>query len=137
MENVSRRAFLVGGCAMLALGSTALPAAAQSAIRTLPNGKLAVRLKSVPALATVGGAVSIGSIKGNPVGVARTGQKTYRAFSLRCPHQGVKVVKSAQGWSCPAHGSEFESDGDLILGPATTPLGKVPTRLKGGVLTVG
>lgn len=122
---------------MLTLGATALPAAAQSAIRPLPNGKLAVRLRGVRALAKVGGAVSIGTIKGNPVGVARTGRSTYVAFSLRCPHRGVTVIKSQQGWSCPAHGSQFESDGDLVLGPATTALGKVPTRLRGGVLTVG
>ena len=122
---------------MLALGSTALPAAAQGAVRTLPDGKLAVRLRGVSALSKVGGAVSIGSVKGNPVGVARTGKSTYVAFSLRCPHQGVKVVKNAEGWSCPAHGSQFESDGDLVLGPATTALPKVPARLRGGVLTVG
>lgn len=137
MENVSRRALLTGACALLALGSTTLPAAAQTAIRPLPGGKLAVRLKGVPTLATVGGAVSIGTIKGTPIGVARTGPSSYTAFSLRCPHQGAKVVKSEQGWFCPAHGSEFEADGDLVLGPATTSLSKVPSRLRGGVLTVG
>lgn len=137
MENMSRRAVLTGACALIALGSTALPAAAQSAIRTLPDGRLAVRLKGVPELANVGGAVSIGTIKGNPVGVARTGPSAYRAFSLRCPHQGAKVVRSAVGWTCPAHGSEFEADGDLILGPATTSLSRVPARLRSGVLTVG
>jgi Rieske Fe-S protein len=137
MEDVSRRAVLAGACGLLALGTSVLPAAANSAVRQLPDGKLEVRLKGVPALATIGGAVSIGTIKGTPVAVARTGTSKYTAFSLVCPHQGVTVTRSAQGWLCRAHGSQFESDGDLVLGPATKSLGKIPLRRARGVLVVG
>lgn len=137
MEDVSRRAVLAGACGLLALGTSALPAAAQSAVRQLPNGKLAVRLKAVPELATIGGAVRIGVIKGSPIAVTRTGTTAYRAFSLVCPHAGVTVVRSPAGWNCPAHGSQFEADGDLVLGPATTSLRIVPAKLGRGVLVVG
>lgn len=137
MDNVSRRGLLAGACAILALGPAALPAAAQTAIKKLPDGRLEVRLRGVPQLAKVGGAVQIGTVKGVPVGVARTGATTYTAFSLKCPHAGVVVGRSANGWSCAAHGSEFESDGDLVLGPATKGLTKVPARASRGVLVVG
>lgn len=137
MEEISRRSLLVGACALVAVGSTALPAAAQTAIRTLPDGRLEVRVKDVPELRAVGGAVSIGSMKGTPMGVARTGVATFRAFSLRCPHQGVPVARSQKGWTCPAHGSEFDPDGDLILGPATRALTRIPASLKRGRLVVG
>lgn len=140
MTDVSRRAFLAGACSLMALGgaaATALPAAAASAVRTLPDGRLAVKVGSVPELASVGGAVRIGSVKGAPVGVARTGPRTYTAFSLRCPHQGVPVARDSSGWACPAHGSKFEADGDLVLGPATKGLTRVRSSLKSGTLTVG
>ena len=137
MEDISRRALLASACALLALGGSALPAAAQSAVRTRPDGRLEVRVRDVPELASVGGAVRVGSVKGVPVAVARTGPSSYRAFSLRCPHQGVTVARSAQGWTCAAHGSQFEADGDLVLGPATTGLPRVPAALRRGVLVVG
>lgn len=137
MEEISRRVVLAGACSLFALGASALPAAAQTAMRRLPDGRVEVRVSTVPALSAVGGAVSIGSVKGVPVGVARTGPSTYRAFSLRCPHQGIPVKRSEQGWTCPAHGSQFEADGDLVLGPATRALSRIPASLKRGNLVVG
>ncbi len=137
MEDVSRRAVLAGACGLLALGTSALPVAAQSAVRQLPNGKLEVRLKAIPELATIGGAVRIGVIKGVPIAVSRTGTTAYRAFNLVCPHAGVTVARSPTGWNCPAHGSQFEADGDLVLGPATTSLRQVPIKLGRRVLVVG
>jgi Rieske Fe-S protein len=38
---------------------------------------------------------------------------------------------------CEAHNSEFEPDGDLVLGPATTGLVKVPIKVSRGVATIG
>lgn len=137
MAEVSRRSLLAGACAILALGSSALPAAAQGAVRTLPDGRLEVKPGSVPELATVGGAVRVGTLKGVPVAVARTGPSSYAALSLRCPHQGVPVTRTAQGWTCTAHGSQFEADGDLVLGPALTRLPRVPARMRRGSLVVG
>lgn len=138
MEPVSRRGLLTGACGILALvGLGALPAAAKSSITRLKNGQVSVRLRSIPELAQVGGAVSIGVVKGRPVALSRTAPNTYIAFSLKCPHQGVTVAKTESGWRCEAHGSEFEADGDLVLGPATTRLPRVPIKVSRGVATVG
>ena len=136
MSTMSRRGF-IGACALAAVALPALPAAAQGLTRTLPDGRIAIRVSSIPELGKVGGAVRVGTIDGTPVGVARTGARTYRAFSLSCPHQGVTVGRSATGWTCSAHGSKFEADGDLVLGPATTGLEAIPSRLRGGTLTIG
>jgi len=38
---------------------------------------------------------------------------------------------------CNAHNSEFESDGDLVLGPATTGLTKVRIKVSRGIATIG
>jgi len=137
MEPISRRSLFAGVCAVVALGGSEVPAAANAAVKKLPNGKLSVTLKNLPALSAVGGATRIGSIKGVPVGIARIGTNKYSAFSLRCPHQGITVSRTESGWMCNAHNSEFEADGDLVLGPATTGLSKVPIKVSRGIATIG
>ena len=133
---MTRRTLLVAACGVLAVGVMAMPAAADSNVRTLADGRLAVRVNRVPELSRVGGAVYVGTVKGTPVGVVRAAGG-YRAMSLRCPHQGVAVRRDESGWVCPAHGSKFTAAGALELGPATTGLARVASSLKGGTLTVG
>jgi Rieske Fe-S protein len=137
MEPISRRSFIAGVCAVVALGGSEVPAAANAAVKKLPGGRLSVNLKAVTALAKVGGAAKIGSVKGVPVAIARTGASKYIAFNLLCPHQGVTVTQNEKGWVCSAHGSEFEADGDLVLGPATTGLTKVPMKISRNIATIG
>lgn len=137
MEPISRRGFFAGACAALLVGSSLIPEAATASVKKLPNGRLSVKLSSQSALAKVGGSVRIGTIKGLPVAIARTGNATYVAFNLICPHQGAVVEKLGDGWVCNLHMSKFESDGDLVLGPATTGLKKVPIRVSKGIATVG
>ncbi|MEY3803605.1 MAG: hypothetical protein RL126_749, partial [Actinomycetota bacterium] len=79
MEPISRRSLFAGVCAVVALGGSELPAVANTAVKKLPGGRLSVDLKAVPALAKVGGAAKIGSVKGVPVAIARTGTSKYIA----------------------------------------------------------
>ena len=137
MEPISRRSLIAGVCAVVALGSSEVPAAANAAVKKLPNGKLSVTLKNLPALSAVGGAMRIGSLKGVPIGISRIGTNKYTAFNLRCPHQGITVSRTESGWMCNAHNSEFEADGDLVLGPATTGLARVSIKVSRGVATIG
>jgi Rieske Fe-S protein len=137
-DGMNRRALLTGVCALIALsGLGALPSAANAEIRKLGKGRISVKLKGIPELSKVGGSVSVGNVKGKPVAITRTGDTTYVAFSLSCPHQGVKVSWEGDGWVCNAHGSKFEVDGDLVLGPATTRLARVPMKINKGIATIG
>ena len=137
MEPISRRSFIAGVCAVVALGGSEVPAAANVAVKKLSGGRISVNLKAVPTLAKIGGATRIGSVKGVPVAIARTGTSKYIAFNLLCPHQGVTVTRNESGWVCSAHLSEFEPDGDLVLGPATTGLVRVPMKIVKGLATIG
>ena len=51
-------------------------------------------------------------------------------LSLVCPHLGAVVRwNTAEGsWDCPAHGSRFAPNGELLEGPATRGLAVVPDR---------
>ncbi len=137
----TRREVLKSACglAALALGPVLLAdnAAAADGITRLPNGKVAVTVAKVPGLAKVGGTVNLGTVKGAPVAVVRTGRSTYAALDLRCTHQGVTVGAASSGWACPAHGSRFAKDGAVTNGPAARPLTKVRSTFNGTVLTVG
>lgn len=137
MSDVSRRSLLTGVCASIALGVVNIPIAAEASVKKLSNGRLSVKVSAIPELSKVGGAVRIGKYKGQEVGVARTGASRYVAFNLACPHQGVTVIREGNGWVCPAHRSEFEANGNLMLGPATSGLVRVPSRLSRGQLIIG
>jgi len=138
MEPINRRTFITGVCAALAVGaSSALPAAATSAVKKLSGGRLSVKLSAVPELAKVGGVVSIGQVKGTPTALARTSATKYIAYSLSCPHQGVTVTQEGNGWKCSAHGSEFDGKGGLVLGPATSGLRSIPVKVTKGQAVIG
>ena len=137
----TRRDFLktVCGVTALAIGPVLLAdnAMAADGIVRKPNGQVAVTLAKIPALAKVGGVVNLGTVKGSPVAIVRTGAKTYRALNLSCTHQGVTVQRAGTQWKCPAHGSQFNLDGSFIAGPAGRALNVVKSTSNGKVLTVG
>jgi glycine/D-amino acid oxidase-like deaminating enzyme/nitrite reductase/ring-hydroxylating ferredoxin subunit len=49
---------------------------------------------------------------------------TLHAVSLRCTHLGcyLRFNHAERSWDCPCHGSRFDVDGNVLEGPATTPL---------------
>lgn len=137
----SRRDFLKSACGMAALtfGAALLAddAMAADGIVRKPNGQVVVTPAQVPGLAKVGGSVNLGTVKGVPTALVRTGSRTYVALDLRCTHQGVEVARRGATWVCPAHGSQFRANGAFVAGPAGSPLRTVPARTTGGTVTVG
>ena len=137
----TRRDFLriACGAAVVALGPSLLAgeAAAADGIKRKRNGQVAVRVAMVPGLSRVGGMVLLGTVRGIPVAVVRTGRRRYRALDLRCTHQGTTVRPSRGEWLCPNHGSRFNLDGALAEGPAKRALSSVRSSLRRGILTVG
>lgn len=69
---------------------------------------------------------------------AGNGVTSFTAFSNACPHAGYAVtyVKSNNTFNCALHGSNFNGDGSLKNGPATTGLGKKTVEVNGTTLTV-
>jgi Rieske Fe-S protein len=68
--------------------------------------------------------------KGKPIAVYRDERGTLHAHSAVCTHLGCIVAwnSTEQMWDCPCHGSQFDADGHVINGPATSDLS--PARKK-------
>ena len=46
----------------------------------------------------------------------------FYAISAVCTHLGCIVKPTPDGFACPCHGSQFDPNGGIILGPAPRPL---------------
>ncbi len=50
------------------------------------------------------------------------GEAGFIALSLVCPHLGCTVDPVADGFACPCHGSRFDANGVVRVGPANQPM---------------
>lgn len=62
-----------------------------------------------------------------PVVVFKT-ENQYKAFLMKCTHQGVELQLFGEELQCPAHGSSFNSDGEVTNGPAAKNLREFQTQ---------
>jgi Rieske Fe-S protein len=91
-------------------------------------------------LSNVGGLLELSIKKYGKVAVVRTSKssKGFSVINLACPHAGVLVSKSSDGWSCspPGHGSVFALNGALKVGPATSALRSIKFTSTSKTLTI-
>ncbi len=52
----------------------------------------------------------------------RTSKGEIAAVSLVCTHLGCTVNRVTTGFQCPCHGSQFDDSGNVVGGPAPSPL---------------
>jgi Rieske Fe-S protein len=144
-ESCSRRDFVAAG-ALAAVGAFLTACGSDNggdpeAPPTAPNppaaGGITVSLSSFSALATVGGIARV-TATGTPIAVVRTGQSTYRAFSMVCPHQGSTINIVSSGFRCPNHGATFNANGGWTGGQSTSNLVelRVSTNAAAGTITI-
>jgi Rieske Fe-S protein len=138
VQALNRRAFICAGAAVAAL--TALPAVAATGVKTLKNGKTVIDLAANKTLTEVGGLIELSIKKYGKVAVVRTSKSAngFSVINLACPHAGVLVSKSSEGWSCnpPGHGSVFALNGALKVGPASSPLKSIKFTATSKALTI-
>lgn len=72
------------------------------------------------------GEAGIVDVAGKKSAAYRDEQGVLHAVSPVCTHLGCDVEwnDGERSWDCPCHGSRFSCDGEVLHGPATTPLGK-------------
>jgi glycine/D-amino acid oxidase-like deaminating enzyme/nitrite reductase/ring-hydroxylating ferredoxin subunit len=76
------------------------------------------------------------AVEGHKYAVHRDAAGEVHAFSPACTHMGCDVAwnTAEQTWDCPCHGSRFSATGEVLNGPAVTPLEKAelpePVRVR-------
>ena len=90
----------------------------------LVSGYLSRKLHSFGELKA--GEAAILKIDGENVAGYRDEEGVLHAVSAVCTHMGCIVGwnENDRSWDCPCHGSRFALNGDVIHGPAVTPLEK-------------
>lgn len=103
---------------------------------TRANGVTTVTVDASSPLATVGNLAIVQTTTGLFL-VARTGQDTFSALSAICTHQTCTISGySGSTFICPCHGSEFDTAGRVVRGPAPAPLHQYATQFSNNVLTI-
>lgn len=75
-------------------------------------------------------------LPGDGVAVVQLEDGIYEAMDLTCTHLGCRVRANENGFTCPCHGSRFGPRGEVLTGPAATPLHPLASRLQDGVLHI-
>jgi cytochrome b6-f complex iron-sulfur subunit len=152
-EGQTRREFCAHACqaASLAAVAAVLQAcggsggnpSAPSGVQSLPvinatsaNGSVTLTIDSASPLAAVGSAALI-QLSNNFLLVAHTAQDSFVALNGTCTHQLCTITGFGGGtFVCPCHGSQFDTTGRVIAGPAPRALAQHQTQFTNGVLTI-
>lgn len=94
-------------------------------------GILRLKASSFPALANPGGSIQLKFINYiEPLTLNRVTADRFVALDSICTHAGCTVsrfVVANNRMTCPCHGSRFDIEGRVILGPAEEPLNRFAT----------
>jgi Rieske Fe-S protein len=71
-----------------------------------------------------------------PICVYRLNANEYAALWMQCTHQGAELQVFGDKLQCPAHGSEFDSRGNLQSGPAEKKLRSFPIIVENNQLKI-
>jgi cytochrome b6-f complex iron-sulfur subunit len=141
-KRLTSAAACTGGLALLpgcsGNGSSSIPGSPLSTMTgSISSGKLTLTITAGSPLDATGGMAIVTSPSGTFL-VTRTSTTAFLAVTAQCTHQAC-VVSNGTGTSyvCPCHGSEFDTSGRVIVGPATVPLQQLQTQFANNVLTIG
>jgi cytochrome b6-f complex iron-sulfur subunit len=104
---------------------------------TASGNTVTVNNVSGTALANVGSAALV-QAGGSNILVIQTAQGTFSAFTAVCTHEQniITGFQSGATFVCPAHGSQFNTSGAVVQGPATRALQRFNTQFTNNVLTI-
>jgi cytochrome b6-f complex iron-sulfur subunit len=146
----TRREFCMRSCQALSLlslgavlescgGSPTSPGSAPqlpSVTGTLVGRTLTINVDANSPLATVGGAAMV-SVSTGLYLVARTSQTAVTTVTAACTHDRCDVTGFANNvYVCPCHGSQFNTSGAVVQGPAPSALRQYPTTFANNVATI-
>ena len=148
----TRRQFVVHGCQTLSLltvaglldgcggdsGTSPSPSVPALPRLNAPvvNNAISLTVDSGSPLANVGSAALVDTTSGSFL-VAHTAVDTFVALTAVCTHEQCTITGyENQTYTCPCHGSQYNTGGSVVRGPAPRSLRQFPASLAGTTLTV-
>jgi cytochrome b6-f complex iron-sulfur subunit len=102
---------------------------------TVSGGVVSVNIGAGSPLAGAGGTALIQSSAGSFL-AARTGQDTFTVLTAVCTHESCTVSGFQNStYVCPCHGSQYNTTGGVVRGPATRALRQFTSQFANDVLT--
>ncbi len=150
---VTRRDFCVKACQVASLAAfggllgsilqSCSPPNNPTDVPTLPtinanptNGTLVISTAGGSPVAAVGSAALV-QYSGGSILLAHTAATTFAAVSAICTHQGCLISGYSGGiYTCPCHGSTFNTNGQVTRGPATGNLTPYATSFANNAVTI-
>jgi cytochrome b6-f complex iron-sulfur subunit len=118
-------------------GGGGTPAPALPQVNGLVTGQgVTVPIDAASPLASTGTAALVRSGAGDIL-VTRTAQDIFAALTAICTHEACTITGFRNAtFVCPCHGSQYNTAGQVLNGPATRPLRVFPTQFAAGTLTI-
>ena len=146
-NSCNRREFVkdtLTGIGTVAFGSFMLVNQSGCSSPTEPNNSdetitVDLSLSENSALLVVGGALALGSnvIDSKGILLYRQSDTNVLAFSRNCTHNSCTIDSFQNGTStCPCHGSQFDTSGNVVVGPAVNPLTQYSAAIADNIVTI-
>ena len=124
--------FSFGGFSAYAVGKYLFPPGALASEGE--GGAVRIPFSELPV-----GTAKIIRYKGKPSIIVRASDRSVRALSAACTHLGciVKWDSAKEALICPCHAAFFDLNGNVIGGPAPSPLQSLPVKIVQDEVIIG
>ena len=107
-----------------------------SATGSVANGSISIPVDSNSPVAAVGSAALVQTSAGSFL-VVHSGETNFTALTAICTHQQCTITGfDGQTFVCPCHGSEYNTSGRVLIGPAQAALRQFTTQFANNVVTI-
>ena len=68
--------------------------------------------------------------------LVKKGPEIFKAYYMKCTHNDASVQFDGKSFQCPLHGSSFDDNGKVLIGPAAADLKSFEVQKTESVLTI-
>jgi nitrite reductase/ring-hydroxylating ferredoxin subunit len=137
---MERRDFIKQTCSLCMIAGAGIALGSLASCSTLPVYQTAINNKQVivPVSLFDKGNLQIIQPKNLYYNIAlkKESDGSYTALLLRCTHADNQLQTTGNGFKCNLHGSTFDQEGQVTIGPAEKPLHKYPTEINNGQIII-
>lgn len=136
-EFLKRTGLVIGAASLTSVLAEILASCSTATSPNVTHGTTTVNIASLTSDGQFIVDKSIPPPDGTPILVIRQSATSYTALSMLCTHQGCQVNAPSDGTIlCNCHGSTFDLHGNVLGGPAPSPLKNYGVTLNASAQTI-